>query len=147
MASYLFNLNTMRVPKAEMQYTVDDSFFSARENSLVKKGKVVVAVVIVRKEDSFAVSIDLLGTVQMPCMRCLEDMEVEISDEKELKVKLRSEAGEDNDFLYVSSSDGLLDLEPIIYDYIVLSLPSRNVHEDGKCNPAMDAALKQFLVN
>ena len=147
MSSYQFNLNAMRSSKEVLKYTIDDTFFSGRENSLVCKGKVEATIEISKEEDSFSVLIGLKGTVTTTCMRCLDELLVDISAQDEVKVKLSSVAGEDDEFIYVAESEGILDFEPLLYDYIVLAVPPRHVHEEGKCNKEMDEKLKQYLVN
>ena len=42
--------------------------------------------------------------------------------------------------MWISPSEDKVDLTQYIYESIVLSLPYRRVHEEGKCNPEMLAS-------
>lgn len=145
--SYKFNLNTMRTPKAELDFEIEDGFFEKKDYSPIRKGDVRASLQIERTPESYVVSIRLEGFVVTSCMRCMGELRTPICSDNEVKVKMTDTVREDDEYVYVNRKEGILDLEPLIYDFIVLSVPERHVHEDGECDKDMEEALKQYLVN
>lgn len=146
MTSYKFNLSTMREPKAELHYAIEDDFFESKDYSPVRRGSVKADVSVVKKEDAFNVQITLEGYVFTVCTRCLGDMKLGIHSDNKLVAKVVKTPSEDDDIVY-TEENGDLDLEPLIYDFIILSIPERHVHADGECNTEMEDQLKQYLIN
>ena len=78
------------------------------------------------------------GVVDTTCDRCLDPMEIDIEAERELIVKFGSEYREESDeVLVIPEQDGVLDLEWLLYEDIVLSLPMQRLHDEGDCNEEM----------
>lgn len=147
MTSYKFNLNTMRTSEAMLQYKIEDNFFISREYSPVKRGIINATIDIQKEEESFNIFIHLDGEVITHCMRCLEEMNVNIKTDNKVQVKLADEKGEDDKFIYISTNEGILDFEPLIYDFIILAIPARTIHAEGECNKEMDEKLRQYVIN
>ena len=80
------------------------------------------------------------------CDRCLDDMQISISTEKEILVK-EGKGESDDQIIFVSSSDYELDVEPLLYDLLILEVPYRKVHKEGECNEMMMAKLKELLID
>ena len=73
--------------------------------------------------------------------RCLDPVDIDVESERELIVKFGSEALEEKDeILVVSEQDGVLDLEWVLYEDIILSLPLQRMHLEGECNEEMMSA-------
>jgi uncharacterized metal-binding protein YceD (DUF177 family) len=145
--SYKINLKTIQSALTN-RYVIDDRFFEAIGKSLVQKGSLNAVVdVAPEKNGEFNVHIAIDGAVIIPCDRCLDDMEFPIACENDVQVKLGFDAGETDTHIIVDESEGLFDVAPLIYDYIVLSIPIHHVHAEGQCNAAMTEQLKNYLVN
>ena len=78
-----------------------------------------------------------IGTVIVPCDRCLSDLELRIETTDALNVKLGKEYADDGDCVIVPEAEGYLDLAHFIYEFIVLSMPIACCHEPGKCDDTM----------
>ena len=145
--AYIFNLNTMHAPKAELQNHIGDEFFQSKDYSLVKGGDVDVSITINKVGNAYGVRLHLDGKVVASCDRCADDLDVEVYSDNEVSVRLGAAEQVDEDVVCVDERDGELDLEPLMYDYVILSMPARCVHGEGQCNPDMQAQLDQYLVN
>ena len=144
---YKIDLNTLRTALIS-RYTIDDHFFEAVGNSIVKNGDLKATIEITpKREKEFNVHFDIRGTITVPCDLCLDDMKLPVDIKKDILVKLGHDVGETDTHLVVNESEGQLDAAPIIYDFIVLSIPIRRVHADGECNTMMSEQLKNYLVN
>lgn len=138
-------LDIKLLPEGDSAVTVSlgKEFFSAIEDSEITQGDVRVDVSI-RKTIHFSdVTFRAIGTVEIPCDRCLDPMEQPIDAEQHLTVKFGSEYSEMDDLITVTEEDPVLDLSWLVYEAVILNLPVKHVHAPGKCNRAMIQLLKE----
>ncbi len=122
-------------------YEIDNSFFQNFKESLVTKCKAKVALSFDKEESFFLLDFQIDGTVNVLCDRCGEPLDLAIENEQRLIVKLGEvmdgkEA--DDDVIFISRNETLLNVAQFIYEFINLSVPLHKVHPDknGKstCN-------------
>ena len=118
------------------EYEVGDDFFAGMEG-LIQRGNIHTAVVCLSAGSVYKFQIHSVGTVIVPCDRCLSDLELRIETTDNLDVKLGDEYADDGDCVVVPETEGYLDLAQFIYEFIVLSMPIACCHEPGKCDDAM----------
>jgi uncharacterized metal-binding protein YceD (DUF177 family) len=91
------------------------------------------------------IRLDISGTLQVECDRCLEAFDMPIDASYDLVVKYGDKTtphDEADDVITIGTDDDFLDLSQHIYEYVVLSLPARRVHPDTPdgqpgCDPEM----------
>ena len=125
------------------EFVLDDVFFGKIDSPEVQRGNVKAIVTIRRKENSFELSFDLNGVILVPCSRCLEDMEQQISYKEDLLVKFGNRFSEENEFVIVPEAEGAINVAWFLYEFIVLTISIKHVHAPGKCNKQMSAKLKK----
>lgn len=137
-------LDEYRIPLRDMQtlvqqhsFVIDDAFFSAIEAPAVKRGNLSVDLSVRKNIDSFTLGFDIEGSIFVECDRCLEEMELPVSTEGELLVKLGATFSDDNDIIIIPEEEGRIDVSWYIYEFIALEIPIHHVHEDGECDEAM----------
>ena len=116
---------------------LDDNYFEVINAPEVRRGELCVVLSIRKTGALFELDSHIVGSIHIPCDRCLDDMEQPINTDNRLVVKLGETHSEENDLLIVPEDKGILDLSWIIYEFIALSIPIKHVHTPGKCNPAM----------
>lgn len=126
----------MQLDKLELgehlfDFQLDNSYFSDLEKSELLGGEVDVQVRLIVREDDFSVDVDICGTVQVTCDRCLDSMDVEVDV-----------YDEDIEFEEEPQS---IDLAWLAYELIIVHLPLVHSHQDGGCNPDMAALLQNHL--
>ena len=121
----------------EFDFLLDDAAF--REiDGLVTRGNVLAHVVCSKASQAgFLFHVRCEGTVCVPCDRCLADVKLRIDTKDELRVQMGDTYEDDGDVLTVPEAEGLLDISLPIYEFVVLSMPIRRIHEPGKCDNAM----------
>ena len=129
--SHIIEIEKLELGEHLFDFQLDNSYFSTIEASEVLGGDVDAKVRLIVEEDSVAVDVDLCGTVQVTCDRCLEPMDVEV-DVYEEDVDLEEEPQ-------------MLDMAWLAYELIIVNLPLVHSHQDGGCNPEMDALLQSHL--
>ena len=134
----------MSIGTHEFEYVLDNEFFKNIEGEDVQKGKVKVHLTVKRTPASFELNFDLEGVVQIPCDRCLDDMDHEVNTHETLYVKFGSEYSEESDnVVIIPENDGELNVAWFLYEFVALTIPLKRVHPAGKCNKSMSAKLRK----
>ena len=129
--AHIVLLDKLEIGEHLFDFQLDNSYFSTIENSELLGGTVDVKVRLILHEEDFAVDMDIVGQVQVTCDRCLDSMDVDV-DIYEEKLELEEETKQ-------------LDLAWLAYELIIVNLPLVHSHQDGGCNPDMDALLQNHL--
>jgi uncharacterized metal-binding protein YceD (DUF177 family) len=138
------DLKSLTDEETTLSFDLDDTYFAALDGADVKKGSLHVSVSIRKATGFFELLFHTVGTVIVPCDRCLDDMEQPVETDNRLIVKFGSEYSEEDDIIVVPEDEGILDASWIIYEFVALVIPIRHVHAPGKCNPAMTKALEEL---
>ena len=127
-----------------LEWDLDKEFFGALDETEVESGSLHVSLSIRKASGFFEFLFHTVGTIDIPCDRCLDLMEQPIETDNRLVVKLGSMVSEDDDTVTVDENEGILDTSWFIYEFIALAIPIQHVHATGKCNPAMTKALEEL---
>lgn len=138
------DLKGMKTDEQCLEFDLDDDFFKSLDASEAKGGVLHVSVSIRKATGFFEFLFHTVGTITIPCDRCLDDMEQSVDSDNRLIVKLGSGNSEEDDIIVVDEDEGVLDMAWFIYEFVVLAIPIRHVHAPGKCNPAMTKALEEL---
>ena len=138
------DLKSLKEEETSLEFDLNDSYFEALDNAEVKKGSLHVSVSIRKATGFFELSFHTVGTIIIPCDRCLDDMDLPVETDNRLLVKLGSEYSEEDEIIVVLENEGILDMSWFIYEFVALVIPIRHVHAPGKCNPAMTQALEEL---
>ena len=129
--AHIVLLDKLELGEHLFDFQLDSECLSAVDNSELLGGAVDVKVRLILREDDFSVDVDIMGQVQVTCDRCLYPMDVDV-DIYEEDVELEEDTEQ-------------LDLEWLAYELIIVNLPLVHSHQDGGCNPEMDALLQDHL--
>jgi uncharacterized metal-binding protein YceD (DUF177 family) len=144
---YKIALKTLEVGTYTFEYKLDSEYFKKIDSPEVERGKVDATVVVNNNGTEFEIKFQLDGVIIIPCDRCLDDMELPISQKSRLIVKLGKDYAEESDEIIVIPKDeGEINLAWFLYEFIALSIPVKHVHAPGKCNKFMSSKLKKHLV-
>ena len=137
----------------EFDFEINDPFFENLEYSEIKKGNLQVHVVLNKKPQLLEFSIQIIGTVETTCDRCLENFNYPIDFTGKLFVKFSaSEEDLDDDVICLSPEENEINIAHYLYESISLSIPLKRVHPLDKkgrplCNPEMIKKLKELELN
>ena len=129
--SYIVALDSMELGAHVFDFQLDNAYFSEIENSELLGGEVKVEAHLNLREYDFDLDIAVKGLVQVTCDRCLDEMDVAIN-------------AEENEWEW-DEEPKLIDLSWLAYELIIVNLPLVHSHQDGGCNPEMDALLQNHL--
>lgn len=135
----------------EFDFQIDDTFFGHFEGSLVDKGDVAVKVTFEKRSAFLKLHLKIKGWLELTCDRCLEVYQQKIKNKAEIFVKFgEKEFEEGENVIWILPEEHQINVAQIIYEYISLSIPLRQVHpkdETGKrsCNREMVKRLKEYM--
>lgn len=136
MNTYKIDLLSSRLEGSTFEFNIGDDFF-ADIDGLLQRGDIHTTVECLSAGTFFNFQIHSVGTVVVPCDRCLSDLELRIETTDVLCVKLGDDYSDEGDCVIVPEAEGYLDLAQFIYEFIALSMPMTHCHEPGKCDDAM----------
>ena len=127
-----------------LEWELDDQFFEQLEDAQLQQGSVHVSGSIRKAIGFFELELQSVGTVRVPCDRCLEMMDQPVEADLRLIVKMGSEYTDDDDVITVDEAHPVLDTAWLIYESIALAVPIRHVHQPGDCNVSMSEKLNEL---
>ena len=130
-APHIILLDKLKLGEHLFDFQLDNAYLSSIENTELLGGMVDVKARLLLRETDFPVDLDIVGQVQVTCDRCLDSMDVDV-DIYEQDIELED-------------STQQLDLAWLAYELIIVNLPLVHSHQDGGCNPEMDALLQDHL--
>ena len=128
---HIVQLDKLEIGEHLFDLQLDSSYFSTIENSELLDGTVDVKVRLDLRKEDFAVDVDIVGQVQVTCDRCLDSMDVDV-DIYEEELEFEEDTKQ-------------IDLAWLAYELIIVNLPLVHSHQEGGCNPEMDALLQDHL--
>ena len=134
----------------QFDFSVDQRFFEEFEQSEIKTGKVKVQVKLEKRSTYLRLSFVIAGEVELVCDRCLDNYMQPIKGSYPMLVKFsETETDDGDDVIYIHPGAHEVNVSGLIYEFIVLSIPIRHIHPEGKsakvtCNPEMISKLSQY---
>ncbi|MCX6266260.1 MAG: DUF177 domain-containing protein [Bacteroidetes bacterium] len=131
-------------------FQIGDRFFEQVEDAEITGGAVSVIVTMAKEERMMDLHLAISGKVTVPCDRCNELIDIEVSGNERLIVKLGDHYYEESEDVQVIPDTAFqFDLSPFLYEYIHLLLPIRRVHPEDKdgnsqCDPQVMKKLKEL---
>ena len=141
---FKIDLKGLSAELTQLEWDLDKDFFEALDETDVQSGALHVSVSIRKASGFFELLFHTVGTVDIPCDRCLDLMEQPIETDNRLVVRLGGTAREEDDTVIVDEDEGILDTSWFIYEFVALAIPIQHVHAPGKCNPAMTQVLEEL---
>lgn len=143
---YKIPLKDLAVGSHVYEFALDNVFFENIDGPEVQKGKVAAHVVVKKSEQAFKMDFDIKGVVQIPCDRCLDNMDQEVECQSDLIVKFGKDYAEESDkIIVIPEAEGEINLAWFLYEFIALSIPMRHIHPAGKCSKGMVSKLKKHI--
>lgn len=142
--AYKVELASLSDGKHEQDFVCDTEFFKNMEHTGVLSSDVKVHLDLEKRHDAYDCTFHCKGKVTVPCDRCLDPMDIDVDTDYHIIVKYGDAFDDESDeLLVIPHSSTNLNVAYMLYDTILLTIPLRHVHQPGKCNRAMAAALSK----
>ncbi len=136
----------MKGDTATFECELGNDYFEAVEATEVKGGILHATVAVRKVQEAYELNFKVLGDVIVPCDICLGDMTLPVDTTGRVVARLGDSYDEDEDSVTIPEDDGTLDAAWLIYEMAVLAIPTRHVHEEGGCDPAMLGKLEELSI-
>lgn len=121
-------------------YQIDRQFLQHFEESPIADAAVQVQLDLEKKPGLFVLHFAISGTVRTNCDRCLADIDLPISGQERLLVKISlEEESEDPEVAYLHPEATKLEVSSFIYEFVILTIPMIRTYaceaeENRPCN-------------
>ncbi len=149
LSQYTLPFSGLSEGKHQFDFKVNDRFFAEFEGSEVEKGELEIGIELEKRSTYLKLSFSISGVVELICDRCLENFNYPVESQRELLVKFSEKPVEDEaDMIYLHPAAFQVEIAQFIYEFVILSLPIRRIHPDGKdgktlCDPVMIKKLEE----
>lgn len=145
---YIVFFTGLKIGKHQFRYQIDNTFFEFFNYHDFEKAAIEVSLLFEKKENLFQLEFNSVGFVTVPCDVTAEPFNLSIEGELKLIVTFGEEYNDDNDeILIIPHNSFELDVSQLIYEMIILSLPSKRVHpgvDDGTLSSEVLERLHKF---
>ena len=139
--NFKIDLQGLKGEVSDFNFILTDDFFSTIGTSDVKGGSLDAHLRVKKTAGEYRLEFHVEGTVIVACDICLEDMTIPVATDSDMVARMGEAYDESDEVITVPADEGIVDVAWIIYELIVLAIPTRHVHQEGKCNPEMTAKL------
>lgn len=139
-------LNQKNIVGQTFEFQLDDHFFQ-NSNGLITKGNVhVIAKCHKMTQGQYLFHVNTAGYIFTPCDRCLAEVELRIDNDNEFTAQIGDEDYDNGDVVTVNAKRPFIDIKNIAYQFVVIALPVRRVHQPGVCDQVMMKAIENHSV-
>ena len=148
---YMIPLSGLKEGSHLYDFKIDDKFFAEFEESEIKSADLTALVRLTKRSAHMELKVELEGSAEIMCDRCLEYFFQEIESENNLFIKYGNNPEEvDDKVVIIPWGESELDLKQLIYEFAHLGLPLQRIHPDDKkgnssCNPEMLLKLGEHM--
>ena len=125
-ATFILPLKGIGQGLHEYDLRVDDAFLSSFDESPVRGADVDLHLIVDKRSREMVIDFDFAGTVATSCDRCLADIDLPISDRRQLIVQFSPEAEgqrDEGEIVYLHPDTNEFNLAPFVYEMVVLAVP------------------------
>lgn len=147
----------LKIAKHSFQYYIDNAFFENFNNSDVLSANVNVLVNLDRQENMLLLNIDGDGSLNMQCVRCLNDVTFKVQPSHKCIYHLNQENVNNNDnnsldldVVYLTSHEFKINIAQYIYESFLTQIPmvvNCELENNKSCDSTMLEKLKGVSKN
>jgi uncharacterized metal-binding protein YceD (DUF177 family) len=132
---YILQFSGLKLGNHSFEYILEAPFFDSCESFGIQSGNGIVNAQLEKKETMMLLSLTIKASIDVLCDRCNENMQLDVEGQMELIYKFGIEESLDETLVVLSPDSYQIDMFQPIYELLIVSLPSRFVHENDGCDP------------
>jgi uncharacterized protein len=144
---FVLSFAGLKIGKHEFEFEISRSFFEEYEYSAIEDADLQVRVVLDKKETMLIVEFFIQGEVTTTCDRCMDPLKLNLDADYKQIFKFGHEESDNEALTVLHPDEHELDVKNFIYEFIIVSLPSKVIHLKGECNEEMMATMEKYNVN
>ena len=125
-------------------FALEGKFFEIFGNEELADSSFHVDVNLNKKSSFMELSLSFTGDCIVPCDRCSTPLTIPLAGEYFAVVRFSDNPGEEEDIIYITPSEDMLNVAQPIFETIALALPSKRKHKKKDCDPEVLKTLKEL---
>ncbi len=152
-SEYNIAFKGLALGRHEFDFQINKRFFDYFDGGIAEDGDIQAKVVLEKQSSLMVLQFQVSGTVKIQCDRCLDLYDQPVESENKVFIKYGEDSYEEgDDVIWIDTNEYELNIAQMIYDFVILAIPIRQVHpddEDGNslCNPEMLEKLEDLSYN
>ncbi|HLV42497.1 MAG TPA: DUF177 domain-containing protein [Brumimicrobium sp.] len=131
--------------KHSFEFNITAAFFEELTYSIIQGGDIKVDFQLNKKDTMMIGDIEMSGTIQKPCDRCTDLMDIHVDISHQIIFKFGEDESEDENLIVLPISAFSIDLSSTLYELLTVALPSRTVHKEDECNEEMLDLIDKYV--
>ena len=146
MLDYTVRISGVKDGSHEDFFDINGEFFESFVNSHVTNCEIKVVSVLIKEGNKLKLNLGLKGKINnLLCDLCVSEMTISVDNSISVLLHENEEEIDDTDeIIYIKPNQHEIDISQLIYEGIVLSIPSKIKHR-GKGNNKCDNEMKVLL--
>lgn len=152
MKNFEIQFSGLKLGTHQYEYKIEKSFFESFQDNAynyvsVYNSNIEAVVTLEKKETMLVFDFEIKGEIGVDCDRCASEMTTQIETERKIIGKFSDEETwhEDN-IIHIGSQAFKFDVSDLLFEFIMLAVPAKNVHPEGECDVAMLEKLEQYRI-
>ena len=141
MYKYGIRIRGIKDGNHKYNFKICDKFFESYVNSDIKKVNIKSNIILNKRQEKIKITIKISGHINLLCDLCIEPVKTKVENQINMILEIRNQLMEfDDDIIYVNNNQNEIDIEQLIYETIILSIPNQIKHSGkngDKCNTEM----------
>ncbi|PKR82242.1 hypothetical protein CW751_02605 [Brumimicrobium salinarum] len=142
---FIIQFEGLKNGKHHFQYQITNKFFEDLTYSIIQGGNVNVDFQLNKKDTMLIGDIEMSGSIQKPCDRCTDLMEIPIQITHQIIYKFGADESGDENLIVLPISAFTIDISKPLYEILTVSIPGRAVHDEENCNEEMLDLLDKYV--
>lgn len=142
---FIIPFEGLKYAKHSFKFEITDAFFEDLTYSIIQGGDIKVDFQLNKKETMMIGDIEMSGTIQKPCDRCTDLMNIPIEVSHQIIYKFGEDESVDENLIILPVSAFTIDISSTLYELLTVALPSRTVHKEDECNEEMLDLLDHYV--
>ncbi len=134
-SSFTIRFSGLKEGQHYFDFELNDDFFSQINYAEIERGGLKVEIEMLKHQNMLELMLEIDGTVDIPCDRCLEEMKLPIEAREKVVVKFGEEEDLEGEVIVLKDSAFEMDVSHLMYEQIMLNIPLKRVHPEDECDP------------
>ena len=128
-------------------FNIDEKFFDRFIGHEITKAQIKIIATLWKNDDKLKLSLKINGFIyNLLCDICASELDIKISNSLSILLESCEKNLEDTDeIMYVQNNQNEIDISHLIYEGIILSIPTKKKHlNESKCSKEMVLLVKKY---
>lgn len=134
-SKYIIQFSGLALGNHEFDWELEPLFFEDENLIDILETSLSVHLWLNKTERMMSLDFHINGKIKCYCDRCGEELWLDVDSNDNLIARFGPETNfTDDEVIFLCPAEYELDVKQFIYEFVLIGLPARKTHEEGKCN-------------